>query len=489
MRTRDERLTPGLVRVGPVHFQPLERELDAVASYLQGHLLNAGCGSRDLRSYLTEKGVTRLTRYDIASTEPDVVIGPLESMPFEDASFDSALCNAVLEHVLDADRAIRELARVVRPGGYLVVAVPFLQPYHPCPGDFRRYTADGLAALGRSAGLHVVEILPVHSIAQTLGWILWEYAREKRGRLRRLLAWATAFVITRLWNRTDPALVKNANTFQAVFRRPESREQTIIGTQWRQRPVPAACATVPTMLVPDELRLLSHLASEYYSGTGVIVDAGCFLGGSTVALAESLRDNPRRRRVPEAKIIHSFDRFEVEEWTRGVFFPKETPAGESFRTQFEQNIARYTDMVEVHAGDVCSHEWRGGAIEILFIDLAKHWTVCDWVTWQFFPHLIPGRSIVIQQDYLYHHWVAWLHVTMEFYADYFEYVCDTEVNSVAFLYTKKIPDSVLRRKTVESLTLDEKVALMDRAASRFDGRKRELILAAKAHFVEMLCSG
>ena len=481
-------MTPALVRVGPVHFQPLERELDPVAHYLSGHLLNAGCGSRDIHSYLREKGVTQLTRYDIASNEPDVLIGPLEAMPFDDASLDSALCNAVLEHVLDAERAIRELARVVRPGGHVVVAVPFLQPYHPCPGDFRRYTADGLSALGRSAGLEVVEILPVHSIAQTLGWILWEYAQEKGGRLRRLTAWAIAFLITRVWNRTDPALIRNANTFQAVFRRPESREQTIIGTQWRQKPLPPACATVPTMLVPDELRLLSHLAEDYYSGTGVIVDGGCFLGGSTLALADGLRRNPRRHRMPGEKIIHSFDRFQVEEWTRGVFFTEDTPAGESFQAQFEQNIARYADLVEVHAGDVRSHEWKGGPIEILFIDLAKHWTVCDWVTWQFFPHLIPGRSIVVQQDYLYHHWVGWLHVTMELYADYFEYVCDTDVNSVAFLYTKKIPDSVLRRKTVESLTLQEKMELMDRAANRFDGQKRELILAAKAHFVEMLSS-
>jgi hypothetical protein len=75
---------------------------------------------------------------------------------------------------------------------------------------------------------------------------------------------------------------------------------------------------------------------------------------------------------------------------------------------------------------------------------------------------------------------------MEYYADYFEYVCDTDVNSVVFLNTKKIPPSVLRRNTVESLTFEEKMSLMDRAASRFDGTKRELILAAKAHFAEML---
>jgi SAM-dependent methyltransferase len=475
-----------LVRVGPVHFQPLEQELDPVVRYLSGHMLNAGCGTRDILPYLRRNGVAEVMRYDIASSDPEVVIGQIESMPFADASFDSVLCNAVLEHVHDAGRAMHELARVVRKGGYVVVAVPFLQPYHAAPGDFRRYTADGLAQLGRSAGLEVVEVLPVHSFAQTLGWLLWEYAEEKGGFLRRRLSWMIAYVTTRFWHRTDRTLVKNANTFQAVFRRPDSNEAAIIGTEWRRNPVPAACANVPTMLVPDELRLLHHLAEDYYSGTGVIVDGGSFLGGSTVALADGLRRNPRRRKLGAEKLIHSFDRFEVEEWTRGVFFPKSTPAGQSFREQFDRNIAPYADLVEVHAGDVCAHSWSGGPIEILFIDIAKHWTVCDWVTWQFFPHLIPGRSLVVQQDYLYHHWVGWLHVTMELYAGYFEYVCDTDVNSVVFLNTKRIPEGVLRRNSVESLTLAEKIELMDRAAARFEGPKRKLILAAKAHFVEML---
>jgi len=105
---------------------------------------------------------------------------------------------------------------------------------------------------------------------------------------------------------------------------------------------------------------------------------------------------------------------------------------------------------------------------------------------QFFPHLIPGRSLVVQQDYLYHHWVAWLHVTMELYADYFEYVCDTEVNSAVFLNTKPIPESVLRRHSVESLSVDERCVLMDRAAARFEGRKRDLLVSAKAHFLGMM---
>src|SRR4051794_12824009 len=169
-------------RSGPVHFQPLERELAPVARYFRGRVLNAGCGERDLGPWLAALGVDDVTSYDIASGLPGAVIGPLENLPFDDASFDTILCNAVLEHVEHVDRVVAELARVLRPGGHAVIAIPFLQPYHACPGDYRRYTSDGLVAVGEPAGLVAVAVNPVHSPAQTLGWIAWEIAQEK-GRL------------------------------------------------------------------------------------------------------------------------------------------------------------------------------------------------------------------------------------------------------------------------------------------------------------------
>ena len=218
----------------PVRFQPLEQELQPVARYLSGRMLNAGSGSRDIADFVRRNGVTELTSYDISSDDPSVILGPIEAMPFEDASFDSALCNAVLEHIIDPERAMAELARVVRKGGHIIATVPFLQPYHACPGDYRRYTADGLAQLGRNAGLEVLELLPVHSIAQTLGWILWEYAREKGGFLRKSAAWIITFAMTSLFRRTDLKVLKNANTVQAVFRVPHASEAGVLGMKWRR---------------------------------------------------------------------------------------------------------------------------------------------------------------------------------------------------------------------------------------------------------------
>jgi hypothetical protein len=255
---------------------------------------------------------------------------------------------------------------------------------------------------------------------------------------------------------------------------------------WRRRSRPAACKGVPTMLMDDELRLLEYLTERYYRRRGAIVDAGSFLGGSTVALASGLRKNLARRGQREEKLIHSYDLFRIEDWTRGLYFPEDAAAGASTRDLFDRNTAGYAPLIEVHEGDITHSEWSGGPIEILFVDIAKQCTVCDWITWNLFPWLIPGRSVVVQQDYLWDRWTAWLHITMEYYDEYFETLCDTGRNSVAFRLVRRFEPGALRRDLVQSLPLDAKIALMDRAAERFSGDQAELLRSAKDHFLETM---
>lgn len=208
--------SPDFIRSGPVHFQSLERELSPISGYVSGRFLNAGCGNRDLLSWLAQLGVKEIVNYDIASDIPGAVIGSLDQLPFRDESFDTILCNAVLEHVSHPQRVVGELARVLKQGGHAVLTVPFLQPYHECPHDFTRYTVEGLTALGQGAGLRVVVVNPVHSTAQTIGWILWEIAKEK-GQMMRAILWPFLFAWSRLSHQTDHRIRRNANAFQIVF--------------------------------------------------------------------------------------------------------------------------------------------------------------------------------------------------------------------------------------------------------------------------------
>jgi SAM-dependent methyltransferase len=76
--------------------------------------------------------------------------------PFESASFDAVLCNQVLEHVFNPDEFLSEIARVLRPGGTLLLTVPFVWDEHEQPWDYARYSSFGLKALLEKQGFRVV---------------------------------------------------------------------------------------------------------------------------------------------------------------------------------------------------------------------------------------------------------------------------------------------------------------------------------------------
>ena len=205
----------------PIVWQHFEKELDPVKGYLIGKVLNAGCGDRDMTEYLKSQSADAVENCDFKSDIPGAIICDLESIPKQDSTYDSVLCNAVLEHVQNHRKVLAELKRVLKPGGYLVVSIPFLQPYHPNPGDYRRYTYNGMFELGKNNGFEVIEVLPVHSIAQALGWTLWVTLEEKRWRYLKAALWLPLHIWTRFSHHTDVNLKYNATGFQAVYRKPD----------------------------------------------------------------------------------------------------------------------------------------------------------------------------------------------------------------------------------------------------------------------------
>jgi SAM-dependent methyltransferase len=68
-------------------------------------------------------------------------------LPFRDALFGRVECDAVLEHVREPERMVREMERVLARGGYLHLVTPFCHPFHEYPKDYRRFTPDGLRLL------------------------------------------------------------------------------------------------------------------------------------------------------------------------------------------------------------------------------------------------------------------------------------------------------------------------------------------------------
>lgn len=132
-------------------------------------LLDAGCGTggllRDLRRAFPSAELTGLDFSARACalarerTDATVVEGTVTALPFASCSFDAVVSADVVCQVEDGARALRELARVVRPGGTVVVNVPaflWLWSYHDDTCQTRRrFTRPEVRALFAAAGLVV----------------------------------------------------------------------------------------------------------------------------------------------------------------------------------------------------------------------------------------------------------------------------------------------------------------------------------------------
>lgn len=100
------------------------------------NIVNLGSGTRRIAP-----GVLNLDIMPYANVD---VVADIGALPFRDGSLDLVISEVTLEHVAGIDRAVSEIARVLKPGGSVYVTVPFLYPYHESPNDYFRWTLSGL---------------------------------------------------------------------------------------------------------------------------------------------------------------------------------------------------------------------------------------------------------------------------------------------------------------------------------------------------------
>lgn len=123
---------------------------------LRGTVLDVGCGSRTYRRLLTSCEWYIGLEYN-PSMHPDVVGSALE-LPFAGGRVDHIISIEVLEHLPEPEQALKEMARVSRTGGKLILSTPMTWYLHYEPDDYFRYTRYGLSYLLNKAGYHIVEI-------------------------------------------------------------------------------------------------------------------------------------------------------------------------------------------------------------------------------------------------------------------------------------------------------------------------------------------
>jgi len=150
-------------------------------------LLDVGCGDRPYEPFFTPN-VAEYVGVDVANPAADLE-GTVEDIPVPDASFELVLCTQTLEHVSDPSRAVRELRRVVAPGGRVLVSTHGVQVYHPNPHDLWRWTHAGLENLFRENGSwSSLDVEPASGTTACIGMLVATYTHLlcKRAHVRPL---------------------------------------------------------------------------------------------------------------------------------------------------------------------------------------------------------------------------------------------------------------------------------------------------------------
>lgn len=121
------------------------------------------------------------------------VAADAERLPFPSGIFQRIECDAVLEHVQNPSQVLCEIRRVLAPGGYAHLVVPFCHPFHEYPKDFRRFTLDGLKQVAgplevvaegwRTGPTATLLVVVIEYMKLLLPWRVW------RGAVHLVLGW------------------------------------------------------------------------------------------------------------------------------------------------------------------------------------------------------------------------------------------------------------------------------------------------------------
>jgi SAM-dependent methyltransferase len=180
----------------------LRAEIARMAAYAHGIVLDVGCGAapyRPLFAHAIYFGAEVPTASAHGSAKHADLLFDGQRLPIADASVDAVLCSQVLEHVFEPDGFLREIHRVLRPGGRLLLTVPFVWDEHEQPYDYARYSSFALRHLASKHGFRVDEARRTLADASLFAqlWLayLFKVCRRLPALLRKILLAASSIPV------------------------------------------------------------------------------------------------------------------------------------------------------------------------------------------------------------------------------------------------------------------------------------------------------
>ena len=204
-------------------------------------ILDVGCGLGDVLSGIT--GGYTIFGMDLTQSNVDdarrrlgdaaqITQGSIEDIPFPDASMDVCLCLEVLEHIEDDAKGVREIARVLRPGGFLIGSVPhtyYWADYLRLMGHFRHYTRESFSQLLQEGGLVPEYYLPNYPKWHSRYTRKYVATRAKATLFGRLFGCRSPYGFKWPWN-SAPLLDHAAEKLESLRQREHTLEYEALDT-------------------------------------------------------------------------------------------------------------------------------------------------------------------------------------------------------------------------------------------------------------------
>ncbi|MGQ3685113.1 MAG: class I SAM-dependent methyltransferase [Candidatus Loosdrechtia sp.] len=198
-----EQFSPSILGLFLVPFyfarKGLFENISSLAKYINGRVLDVGCGQRPYKKLFNSSqyiGLELDTFENRRSKKADYFYDG-KVFPFQDNEFDSVIVNEVFEHVFNPVEFLHEIYRVLKPGGSLLMTVPFVWDEHEQPHDFARYTSYGLRHLLEKSGFEIIEyrksICDIRVVFQLLNGYIYKKTVTKNIYANMLI---TAFLIS-----------------------------------------------------------------------------------------------------------------------------------------------------------------------------------------------------------------------------------------------------------------------------------------------------
>ena len=165
----------------------LDKDLEEAREYMKGVTLDVG-GGRERGTFKVPEDINRVI-IDISAAHRPHILADVRSIPVKSNSADCVKCTEVLEHVEYPEDMLEEISRVLKPGGALILSIPFLSGIHADPYDFQRFTEEKLRRILDRAQLNIITLKKQGLFFSVLGDMVKRAILNARSRLALLFYW------------------------------------------------------------------------------------------------------------------------------------------------------------------------------------------------------------------------------------------------------------------------------------------------------------